>query len=170
MEFKVGDLTPILEAELIRTLSDESVLVRINGKELIIRLLKISTTEIEFILENSFHEAKILQSNSSETKLLIDGLPVTIKKHSMLTEVLEKSLTLSGAKGSENNLTSQIPGRVVSIVVNAGSTVKKGDAVVTLESMKMQVSIKAHKDGKIKEIRTKQGATVARYDIVAIIE
>jgi len=69
MEFKVGDLTPILEAELIRTLSDESVLVRINGKELIIRLLKISTTEIEFILENSFHEAKILQSNSSETRL-----------------------------------------------------------------------------------------------------
>jgi biotin carboxyl carrier protein len=170
MEFKVGDLTPILEAELIRTLSDESVLVRINGKEHIIRLLKISTAEIEFILENTFHEAKILQSNSSETRLLIDGLAVTIKKHSMLTEVLEKSLKLSGAKGSENNLTSQIPGRVVTIVANAGSAVKKGDAVVILESMKMQVSIKAHKDGKIKEIRTKQGATVARYDIVATIE
>lgn len=170
MEFKIGDLTPILEGELIRTLGNESVLIRINGKEHIIRLLKISTTEIEFILENSFHWAKILQSNSSETKLLIDGQPVTIKKHSILTEVLEKSLTLGGAKGGENNLASQIPGRVVSIVVTAGSAVKKGDAVVILESMKMQVSIKAHKDGKIKEIRTKQGATVARYDVVAIIE
>jgi len=34
----------------------------------------------------------------------------------------------------------------------------------------MQVAIKAHKDGKIKEIRVKEGATVSRNDIVAIIE
>jgi biotin carboxyl carrier protein len=48
--------------------------------------------------------------------------------------------------------------------------VKKGDAVVILESMKMQVAVKAHKDGNLKEIRVKQGAAVARNDIVAIIE
>src|SRR5215211_6992342 len=68
------------------------------------------------------------------------------------------------------NLTSQIPGRVVSVLVEPGNAVKKGDAVVILESMKMQVAVKAHKDGNLKEIRVKQGAAVARNDIVAIIE
>ncbi|MRN68768.1 MAG: acetyl-CoA carboxylase biotin carboxyl carrier protein subunit, partial [Nitrosopumilales archaeon] len=37
-------------------------------------------------------------------------------------------------------------------------------------SMKMQVAIKAHKDGNIREIKVKQGTTVGRYDVVAIIE
>jgi biotin carboxyl carrier protein len=56
------------------------------------------------------------------------------------------------------------------VLVKVGAEVKKGDSVVILESMKMQVAVKAHKDGLIKEIRTKEGSTVARYDVVAVIE
>ena len=48
--------------------------------------------------------------------------------------------------------------------------VKKGDAVVVLESMKMQVAVKAHKDGNLKEIKVENGAAVARNEIIAIIE
>jgi biotin carboxyl carrier protein len=36
--------------------------------------------------------------------------------------------------------------------------------------MKMQVAVKAHKDGNIKQIKVSQGATVARYDVVAVLE
>jgi biotin carboxyl carrier protein len=32
------------------------------------------------------------------------------------------------------------------------------------------VAVKAHRDGNIKEIRAKEGSTVARYDTIAIIE
>ena len=72
--------------------------------------------------------------------------------------------------GGINSLTSQIPGRVVSILAETGTPLKKGDAVVILESMKMQVAVKAHKDGNVKEIRAKDGATIARHDVVAVIE
>jgi biotin carboxyl carrier protein len=34
----------------------------------------------------------------------------------------------------------------------------------------MQVAVKAHKDGSLKEIKVKQGASVARYDVLAVIE
>ncbi|GFN42266.1 MAG: macrolide-specific efflux protein MacA [Marine Group I thaumarchaeote] len=39
-----------------------------------------------------------------------------------------------------------------------------------MESMKMQVSIKAHKDGTIKSIKIKEGGTVAKNDLIAEIE
>ena len=39
-----------------------------------------------------------------------------------------------------------------------------------LESMKMQVAIKAHKDGEIKSIKIKEGNTVAKNDVIAEIE
>jgi biotin carboxyl carrier protein len=170
MEFKVGDLAEMLEGEVLRTADNNSVLVKIGGKQHTLRLLKTGTNEFEFVLDNTFHHAKILQSGSSEVKLMLDGHPLTVKKHSKLTEVLEKASALGGAGGGDRNLTSQIPGRVVNIAAKAGSEVKKGDVIVVLESMKMQVAVKAHKDGSLKEIKVKQGASVARNDVLAIIE
>ena len=170
MEFKVGDLAEMLEGEVLRTTDKNSVLVKIGGKQHTLRLLKTGTNEFEFMLDNTFHHAKILQSGSAEVKLIIDGQPLTVKKHSKLTEVLEKASAMSGAGGGDRNLTSQIPGRVVNVAAKAGTDVKKGDVIVVLESMKMQVAVKAHKDGTLKEIKVKQGASVARNDVLAIIE
>ena len=170
MEYKIDDLSSSFEAKLTQTVNTNSISMRINGEEHVINLLRIGPDGIEFILDNSFHHAKILQSTTAQAKLLIDGQTVIVKKHSKLTEFLEKSLSFRSSGGGENNLTSQIPGRVVSILAKAGSSVKKGDALIILESMKMQVAIKAHKDGNVKEIRIKEGATVARQETVAVIE
>jgi len=170
MEFKVGDLAEMLEGEVLRTTDNNSVLVKIGGKQHVLRLLKTGTSEFEFIFDNTFHHAKILQSSSSEVKLMIDGQPLTVKKHSKLTEVLEKASPLGGASGGDRNLASQIPGRVVNIAAKPGTEVKKGDVIVVLESMKMQVAVKAHKDGNLKEIKVKLGASVARNDVLAVIE
>jgi biotin carboxyl carrier protein len=170
VEFKVGDLVQLLQGEVLRTTENNSILVRIGGKEYTLRLLKSGTSEFEFILDNTFHHAKILQSGSAEVKLVVDGQPLTVKKHSKLTEVLEKASAMGGVGGGDRNLTSQIPGRVVTISAKAGTEVKKGDVIVVLESMKMQVAVKAHKDGNLKEIKVKQGASVARNDVLAVIE
>ncbi|MBR74615.1 MAG: acetyl-CoA carboxylase biotin carboxyl carrier protein subunit, partial [Dehalococcoidaceae bacterium] len=62
------------------------------------------------------------------------------------------------------------PGKVVSIDVEDGAEVKKGDTVCTLESMKMQVAVKAHTDGVVRNIKAKDGATVAKGDIITDIE
>jgi biotin carboxyl carrier protein len=101
---------------------------------------------------------------------MVDGQPLTIKKHSKLTEVLEKASALGGTVGGDRNLASQIPGRVVNIPAKPGTEVKKGDVIVVLESMKMQVAVKAHRDGNLTEIKVKQGASVARHDVLAVIE
>ena len=65
-------------------------------------------------------------------------------------KVVYKNSGGSGSGGAQLTLKSQIPGKVVSIAVEDGDSVKKGDVVCTLESMKMQVAVKAHKDGVIK--------------------
>jgi biotin carboxyl carrier protein len=170
VEFKVGDLVQLLQGEVLRTAENNSILVRIGGREHTLRLLKSGTNEFEFILDNTFHHTKVLQSGSAEVKLVVDGQPLTVKKHSKLTEVLEKASAMGGVGGGDRNLTSQIPGRVVTISAKAGTEVKKGDVIVVLESMKMQVAVKAHKDGNLKEIKVKQGASVARNDVLAVIE
>ncbi|MGA6989385.1 MAG: acetyl-CoA carboxylase biotin carboxyl carrier protein subunit, partial [Nitrososphaeraceae archaeon] len=155
---------------LLSTLGDSEAMVKINQRDYRLKVLKFSTNILEFMINNSYHYAKILSSSTSEVKLLIDGTEMKISKHSKLSEVLEKSLSKISMSTGVNSLTSQIPGRVVSVIGKQGDSVNKGDSIVVLESMKMQVAVKSHKDGIIKEIKVKQGNTVSRNDIIAVIE
>ena len=170
MEFRINDLKQIMSASLVTPQQDGTLVLSINGKERRLKIVSFSSDQLEFILENKFYTIELIEAVSSHIKFVINGQQVTVKKHSKLTEILEKSLALIDKGSGENRLSSQIPGRVVSVLVKVGAEVKKGDSVVILESMKMQVAVKAHKDGLIKEIRTKEGSTVARYDVVAVIE
>ena len=170
MEFRINDLKQIMSASLVTPQQDGTLVLSINGKERQLKIISFSSDQLEFILENKFYTIRLIEAVSSHIKLVINGQQVMVKKHSKLTEILEKSLALIDKGSGENRLSSQIPGRVVSVLVKVGAEVKKGDSVVILESMKMQVAVKAHKDGLIKEIRAKEGSTVARYDVVAVIE
>ncbi|MBP6562392.1 MAG: acetyl/propionyl/methylcrotonyl-CoA carboxylase subunit alpha [Neisseriaceae bacterium] len=54
--------------------------------------------------------------------------------------------------GSENGLTAPMPGQVVKVWVSAGDVVKKGDALMVLEAMKMEHTITAPIDGMIESV------------------
>jgi biotin carboxyl carrier protein len=170
MEFRIAHLEQPVRAEFVSTLGESEAVVKIDQRDYRLKVLRFSTNVLEFMIDNSYHSAKILNSSTSEVRLLIDGTEMKINKHSKLSEVLEKSLSKISQVAGVNNLTSQIPGRVVSVLGKQGDSVSKGDSIVVLESMKMQVAVKSHKDGKIKEIRVKQGNTVSRNDVIAVIE
>jgi len=53
----------------------------------------------------------------------------------------------SAANYSDDILRSPMPGRVISILVRPGDSVSAGDEVCVVEAMKMEQSIRAHRDG-----------------------
>jgi biotin carboxyl carrier protein len=170
MEFKIDNSDNILSGSINESSGNGKITATINGKEHSIRIVGLKNNIVEFILDNSYRTVKMLEFGSSHIKLLINGEQIILKKHSKLTEILEKSLALGGSSSGDKKLLSQIPGRVVSIMVKAGDQIKKGDSVIVLESMKMQVAVKAHKDGQIGDTKVKIGDTVSRNDVVAVIE
>jgi biotin carboxyl carrier protein len=170
MEFKINNLDNILTASISESTGNGKIIATINGKEHSIKIIGLQNSILEFILDNSYRTAKILEFDSSHIKMLMNGEKIILKKHSKLSESLEISMALGGLSSGENKLLSQIPGRVVSIILRAGNQINKGDSIIVLESMKMQVAVKAHKDGQIRDIKVKVGDTVSRNDIVALIE
>ena len=58
----------------------------------------------------------------------------------------------SAANYSDDTLRSPMPGRVISILVRPGDRVSAGDEVCVVEAMKMEQSIRAHRDGVVKTI------------------
>ena len=58
----------------------------------------------------------------------------------------------SAGTGPENIIVSPLSGRVVSILVRPGDQVSAGQEVCVVEAMKMEQSIRATRDGVVKEI------------------
>ena len=55
-----------------------------------------------------------------------------------------------------------MPGQVVSVDVQAGDTVAKGQTLVILEAMKMEVRVQAPYAGRIRRVNVQTGQVVER--------
>lgn len=86
----------------------------------------------------------------------------------------ERRLRAAGGGGvaerGEYLLKAPMPGLVVSILVDEGQDVKKGDVLVVLESMKMQNELKCPRDGSISRLRVKPGDSVEqRQTLLSVV-
>jgi biotin carboxyl carrier protein len=64
------------------------------------------------------------------------------------------------SEAGEFHLKAPMPGMVVSIPVEEGQQLEKGDVLVILESMKMQNELKAPRAGIVGRVRVKKGESV----------
>ena len=64
------------------------------------------------------------------------------------------------APAAGTQITSPLPGTVLSINVTNGQAVKSGDILVILEAMKMENEILAPRDGTVAQVVTSKGAVV----------
>ena len=74
------------------------------------------------------------------------------------------------ASASDNILRSPMPGRVMSIMVRPGDRVSAGDEVCVVEAMKMEQSIRADRDGVVKEIHVQPLDSVNANDPLIELE
>ncbi len=64
---------------------------------------------------------------------------------------------------------SPLPGSVIKVLVSEGQAVKKGDTLLTLESMKMENAIMAEADGTVKQIAVSAGQNVMQDDLLIVL-
>ena len=62
----------------------------------------------------------------------------------------------------EGDLTAQMPGQVVDVLVNTGDAVTAGQTLVILEAMKMEIRVSAPADGVVKRVMVAPGDVVER--------
>ena len=127
---------------------------------------------------------EILQATDGKLELLIDGKRVTTYVSSenakrwvtvnSQTFVLTKPAAGAKQRGTGHDHASELvapmPGQVRGVNVSEGETVTKGQTLLVLEAMKMEIRIQAPGDGKVKKLHVKPGQTVEREQILVEIE
>lgn len=110
--------------------------------------------------------------NGRGYRVVLDGSSALINGTSYAFEVADAvvtttTVTPTGTVGQP--ITTQLPGVVLRIERAAGASVKTGDTVIVIESMKMENSITSTADGTVFEVRVKQGDRVEAGQVLAVV-
>ncbi|WP_437203792.1 pyruvate carboxylase [Planctomicrobium sp. SH664] len=99
----------------------------------------------------------------------LNGQPrdVTIDDRSVESTV-HKNIQADPA--NPTHIAANMPGMVVSVAVQAGDKVSKGQKLLVVEAMKMQTTINADRDGKIGQLLVNSGTQVSTGDLLLTIE
>jgi len=67
-------------------------------------------------------------------------------------------------------VTPPMPAVVVRILIHEGDRVKRGQGLIVVTAMKMETTLVAPSDGRVKKINTSEGAKVVPGEILVEIE
>ncbi len=76
----------------------------------------------------------------------------------------------ASADSAEHRIRAPMPGRVVVVQAKPGDVVNAGDVVLVIEAMKMELALKAPRDGVVADIRTTAGEFVEADAVLATLE
>jgi len=151
----------VFEIELLK---DNRVLL--NGEEIIVDFETVPGQMVfSLIVDGKSFEARVNEDNE-EWLVYLKG---TLYSAEVIDE-REKRLRDAGAGGVEGggtySLLSPMPGLIVKLPISDGESVKTGDVLVILESMKMQNELKSPITGTISAISVSEGENVEKKQIL----
>ncbi|GAK07384.1 LOW QUALITY PROTEIN: pyruvate carboxyl transferase [Geomicrobium sp. JCM 19038] len=135
-------------------LGEEIEVVIEEGKTLIVKLISVS------------------EPNEKADRIVyyeLNGQPreVVIKDRSIKTNVREKA---KADKKNPAHIAATMPGTILNVIVKEGEDVKKGDHLIITEAMKMETTVQAPKDGRIKSVHISNNEAIEAGDLLLEFE
>lgn len=135
--------------------------------------LEASTPEPNIFLLK--HEGRVYEVFVSPRPVSRGTVNLRLGTHELEVSLVDPKRLRSAVAGKSQDhgmaeIKTAMPGKVVRVLVEIGAAVAKGDGIIVVEAMKMQNELRSPKDGVVKEIRGKEGATVNPGEVLAIVE
>lgn len=96
-----------------------------------------------------------------------DTVHVQLRGRAWRIERIDPTLATGGASEAQGRSLAPMPGVVTAVLAAAGKLVSRGDALLVIESMKLQTTIVAAIDGELLEIASVVGASFERGTLLA---
>ena len=141
---------------------------QLDGKDVAFDMIEINPRTFHVLKDNKSYNVEIVNHNIAEKTLQIKvnntlySLTVKDKYDALLHELgLDKAMSKK-----VSNIKAPMPGMVLNILVEEGQDIKKGDALIILEAMKMENILKSPADGKVKKVAVKKGVAVEKGQVL----
>ena len=137
---------------LVTFMDDGACRVEVGTTSLTAGLVRRDGERIVLDLADRIAAVRIVPAEA-ELHLLHDGRTYAVAMPDHAAEDGETAGTLV-------HVTAPLPGKVVKTAVGGGDTVERGETLVVLEAMKMELSVEAPRDGVIDEVTVSEGDQV----------
>jgi len=141
--------------------SGDNYVATMNGKTILVQVIRAEDGRMDLLIDGQRVNAHV-SSDMAKRWVTIDGQTIVLTK----TSGAKQGVRHDHAGG----LIAPMPGQVRSVSVSVGDVVKKGQTLLTMEAMKMEIRIQALKDGKVTALHVAQGETVEREQILIEVE
>ncbi len=121
----------------------------INGQPFCVRADRTSPYELHISVDNVIKKVFLAE--------LVDTFHIVIEGKDYF---VPKSASESQSSAAEGSMISPMPGKIIKVLAKIGETVKAGQALIVMEAMKMEHTLKASSDGVIKSFLAKVGEQV----------
>jgi 3-methylcrotonyl-CoA carboxylase alpha subunit len=155
--FEVGGA----EIEVGLVMSDDEMVADVDGESVVLSHVSADGDETGLVFEADVDDDVVF----AEFQPLADGYLVSVRGQTALFGQVHPEAAADAAEAS-GVIKAPMPGKVLAVNYAAGDSVKKGDALLVLEAMKMEHALTAPRDGEIGEISVTAGAQVAEGDVL----
>jgi len=146
------------------------VIAEIDGESIPIQLTEADGSHIfSAIVGNTSYELEI-RRNGKSYLLFYNGISLESLVEDERMARLKKSMGQSATQVRVKEVKAPMPGLVVTVEVEPGQKVKKGDGLLIIEAMKMENEIKAPFDATVKEIKVGIKQAVEKNQVLIIFE
>lgn len=155
-------ITTIGEREFAVEIVDESHIL-VDGKIYELNFDSVEDQPVYSLLVDGYSHEAYVYLVEGVWQVLMHGrfYPVMVEDEG--EKRLRTSVAGSLHHGGEYHLKAPMPGMVVTVPVEEGQSVAKGDVLLVLESMKMQNELKSPRDGIVTHLRVKSGDRVEQH-------
>jgi len=132
------------------------------GQEINIELERGKTLIVRFVTTSDVHD-----DGTRTVFFELNGQPRPLRIVDR-SQVAKRPAHAKAEAGNAAQVGAPMPGTVATVPVHAGQRVARGDALVTLEAMKMETTVRADREGTIKEVLVKAGMPVDTKDLLVV--
>lgn len=151
------------EVWLART-DTSSYRLHVDGSSLPVALLPRGDHAHELILHDDSHRVFVAR-HGDEVHVHLDGDTYLLRYTHNLARFAEQSIGEGEAVSR-----APMPGSVISVAVQAGDTVERGQPLLVIESMKMETTISASCNGVVQALHVVLGQTFEREALLVTLE
>lgn len=98
-----------------------------------------------------------VQRSAGRATVWLDGETYTFDYH----DPRQRTSSTAEAGDFSGRVTAQMPGKILSLSVRPGDTVRRGQNLLVMESMKMELALDAPADGTVESVAVAVGQLVA---------
>ncbi|HYG49533.1 MAG TPA: biotin/lipoyl-containing protein [Flavobacteriales bacterium] len=154
-------------AKIVETAFQNGTIV-IDGRTHIFEQVEKGNKHFTVLLDNKSVDVYVLrfERESKKAVLIVNGKKCSVSAHDEMQLLLKKLGMDTGTVKKMKELKAPMPGLVVKVEVSAGEQVKKDQAIVILEAMKMENVLKAAADGVVQSIEVNKGQAVEKNQVL----